>query len=111
MTTAPPATDARKRKQLLIALLVALLATAAVVGYFAWWHEKVVVPEIRTAGRDAEVAAAINKAHAEVESHPDSAEAWGRLGLVLFANDMYEECIEFMLGAERLNSIDARWPY
>jgi tetratricopeptide (TPR) repeat protein len=99
------------RRVLLLLLAGVLLAAAGVGGYFAWWPRQSVVPPIATAGLDAEVVAAIARARGAVEARPKSAAAWGRLGMVLFAQDMYADCIAMFAEAERLDPTEVRWPY
>ncbi len=111
MTTADPGPAPATRTRWLPLLLVVLLAGAGVGAYFLWWPRKPVVPAISTEGRDAEVVAAIEQARAGVEARPKSAAAWGRLGMVLFANDMYPESAGILVEAERRGPDDARWPY
>jgi tetratricopeptide (TPR) repeat protein len=109
----PYRTDCKKGKRRLAVLLLAvlLLAGAGVGGYFAWRPRGAPVPAIRTEGLDAEVVAAIDKARADVVARPRSAAAWGQLGMVLFAQDMYADCIDIFAEAERLDAADSRWPY
>ncbi len=112
MATAPPTPAPATSKRLLIGLLVVLVVGGAGVGgYFAWWPRPLAVPPIRTEGLDAEVAAAIEQARADVVARPRSAAAWGTLGMVLFAQDLYTECEPILSEAERLDPTDARWPY
>jgi tetratricopeptide (TPR) repeat protein len=92
-------------------LIVLLIAGAGLGAYFAWRPRPTPVPPIRTDGLDAEVAAAINQARADVEAQPQSAAAWGTLGKVLFAQDLYADCAPILAEAERLDASDARWPY
>ncbi len=96
--------------RLLLFLFAMLLAGSGGV-YFLWWPRKPVVPVIATNGLDAEVIAAIEGASAEVETHPKSAAAWGQLGMVLFAQNMYADSIGILAEAERLDPSDAHWPY
>jgi tetratricopeptide (TPR) repeat protein len=112
VTTAPQAAAPAKGKRLLLLLAaVLLLAGAAAGGYFAWRPRPPAVPAVPTEGLDAEVAAAINEARADVAARPKSAAAWGHLGLVLFAQEMYVPCVAPLAEAERLDPRDARWPY
>ncbi len=88
-----------------------LLVVAGVGGYLRWRPRPPAIPAIATAGLDAEVVAAIDEARGGIEARPQSAAAWGRLGMVLFAQDMYADCDPFFAEAERLDPRDARWPY
>jgi len=101
----------RRLRRLLTLLGVLLLAGAGVGGYLLWRPHPAAIPPIATAGLDAEVAAAIAEARGGIEARPKSAAAWGRLGMVLFAQDMYADCIPFLAEAERLDPRDVRWPY
>jgi tetratricopeptide (TPR) repeat protein len=112
VTTAPPTpTSAKGKRRLLVLLGVLLLAGAGVGGYFLWRPRATPVPPIRTGGLDVEVVAAIDKARADVAARPRSADAWGQLGMVLFAHDMYADCADVFAEAQRLDPADARWPY
>jgi tetratricopeptide (TPR) repeat protein len=109
-TPALPASAGGKRRRLALALL--LLATGgAVAGYLAWRPRAAPVPPISTEGMDSEMAAAIMKARAEVEAQPRSADAWGKLGMVLYAHSLYADAVPFLTEAERLDKADPRWPY
>src|SRR5207302_2592207 len=90
---------------------VLLLAGGAAGGYMLLRPAPPPVPILATDGLDAEVAAAIVQARAEVEAQPWSAAAWGRLGMVLFAQDLYRACSAVLAEAEQLDPRDARWPY
>src|SRR5438094_526400 len=94
---------------MLVLAVLALVAGAA--GAFYWRWRKAEIPPIRTEGLDAEVVSAIDRARNDVEAKPRSAAAWGRLGMVLFAQDLYDDCIPIFAEAERLDAKDARWPY
>jgi tetratricopeptide (TPR) repeat protein len=107
----PTPEPAPRKRRLLVPVAVLLLAGAAAAGYFAWRPRPVSVPAVPTEGLDAEVVAAIDKARADVVARPKSAAAWGHLGMVLFAQDMYADSIAFLAEAERLDPADARWPY
>ena len=92
--------------------LLATLIIAVGIGAAAfWWLRPPAVPDIDTAGLDADVAAAIDQAHAQVRAEPRSAAGWGRLGMVLFAHEMYADCAPVFAQAARLDPADPRWPY
>ena len=48
---------------------------------------------------------------AAVGKSPQSAAAWGKLGMAFFAHDFAEEAKVCFATAERLDARDARWPY
>jgi tetratricopeptide (TPR) repeat protein len=100
-----------KRKLLLIVLSVVLVGAGVAVGYFAWQWRRPAAPAVATEGLDAEVVAAIDQARAAVNARPKSAAAWGRLGIVLFSQDMYADAAGPLAEAERLDPHDPRWPY
>lgn len=104
-------TSPAERFRLLVLCAVLLLAGASVGGYLVWRRSAPIVPTIATAGLDAEVVAAVEQARADVLAEPRSAAAWGRLGMVLFAHDMYAESAAVLAEAEHLDPEDARWPY
>jgi tetratricopeptide (TPR) repeat protein len=112
VTTTPQVPARAKGKRLLLLLLAAaLLVGAAAGGYFAWRPRKPALPPIPAEGLDAEVAAAVAEARAGVEARPKSAAAWGHLGMVLFAQDMYVPCVPVLAEAQRLGPDNPRWPY
>lgn len=101
----------RVTRRVWVVFLVFALLAAGVAGYSYWRPRKLAIPVISTERMDPEVAAAIGRAQAELEAHPDSAAAWGLLGKVLFGNDLYAESVGVFAEAERLDPTDARWPY
>jgi tetratricopeptide (TPR) repeat protein len=60
---------------------------------------------------DQEVRQAIEEATAEVKRTPRSAEAWGRLGMVLTSHIFGDEALACFAQAERLDPSNPRWPY
>jgi tetratricopeptide (TPR) repeat protein len=90
---------------------VLFLAAAAVAGYLLRRPPPRAVPAVATAGMDEEVATVINEARAAVVARPDSAADWGRFGMVLFAQNLNDDCPAVFAEAERLDPADARWPY
>ncbi len=68
-------------------------------------------PTIDLSGLDPAVAAAIALERDAVLQSPRSIDAWGRLGMVLLANQFRPEAAECFAQAERLADRDGRWPY
>jgi tetratricopeptide (TPR) repeat protein len=68
-------------------------------------------PAVDTAGREPEIAAAVEAARAKVRQQPRSGTAWGRLGLVLLAHDYEAEARVCLAEAQRLDPKDPRWTY
>ena len=68
-------------------------------------------PEVELGGLDPAVIRAIEKARADVEQSPRSAQAWGQLGKVLLAHDIHIPASTCLAQAERLDPVQARWPY
>ena len=97
--------------RILVLLAIVVLAGAGAVGYFAFRPRKVTLPVFPRDGLDAEVAALIETACAGIKSNPGSADAWGHLGMVLFAQNMYTPCIGVFAEAEKQDPRDPRWPY
>jgi Flp pilus assembly protein TadD len=92
--------------------VIALAAIAAGGGGYAWWRsQRVEVPEIALPGIEQRVVEEVDKARAEVIADPKSVDAWGKVGLVLFANDLYPQANPWLEHAEQMNSADPRWPY
>ncbi len=111
MTTTPATPVGANRKRRVLALALVLLVGVAVAGVVYWRSRTAEIPPIRTEGLDAEVVTAINRARTDVEAKPRSPATWGRLGMVLFAQDLYDDCIAIFAEAERLDPKDVRWPY
>jgi tetratricopeptide (TPR) repeat protein len=99
-----------KTRKLLIGLLLA--AALATGGWLGWrWYTTPVPPEVPLGGADKEVARAVEEARQEVRRQPRSAAAWGKLGMVLGANDYGDPAVTCFEQAERLDPADPRWPY
>jgi tetratricopeptide (TPR) repeat protein len=63
------------------------------------------------AQEDPAVVAAVESARAKVKQTPRDSEAWGLLGMVLYANDYTAEGADCFFQAARLDSREPRWPY
>jgi tetratricopeptide (TPR) repeat protein len=68
-------------------------------------------PEVDVAGVDPAIVAALSQAREAVLESPRSAEAWGRLGMVLVVHDYRPQANVCFDQAERLDPRDVRWPY
>jgi tetratricopeptide (TPR) repeat protein len=68
-------------------------------------------PALDPSGVDPVVWRAVEAARAEAMRAPESARAWGRLGMVLLAHQFRAEAGVCLARAEQLDPRDARWPY
>lgn len=60
---------------------------------------------------DVDLAALLDKLHAEVRLRPESSVAWGRLGMAYEINDYQEAAIDVYRRAEALDGEAFNWPY
>jgi tetratricopeptide (TPR) repeat protein len=68
-------------------------------------------PEVDLTGVDPALAAAVQAAQQAVREAPTSAEAWGRLGMVLVVHDYRVPGSFCFAQAQRLEPHEVRWPY
>jgi tetratricopeptide (TPR) repeat protein len=106
-------TDALSR--VFIPLATAAVATVALAALYVVVHpshETIVPPPTPgLSGTEPAVARAILSARADVLERPASAEAWGKLAMVLHVHDYLAESRVCYEQAARLAPEDARWPY
>ncbi len=69
------------------------------------------IPEIQTNHMEAAVAQLIDTTRARLEKNLNSAEAWGRLGMVSHAHGLLQPAIVCYQQAAKQDSTDYRWPY
>src|SRR4051794_17102502 len=100
-----------RRRWLLLGLALAAAGAVGVGMYFALRSNAPAPPTVEVPADDPELAAAVAAARRAVEDDPRSAEAWGRLGLVLAAHRFPDQAIVCFEQAERLAPTDPRWPY
>jgi tetratricopeptide (TPR) repeat protein len=92
------------------AAAVALLLGAAGAGVYRWASAPA-PPAIDLAGADPEVAQAVEEACDRVREAPRSADAWGRLGMVLLAHEIRTAAASCFARAEDFDPGEPRWPY
>jgi tetratricopeptide (TPR) repeat protein len=101
---------AGRGRRLLAGAGLLLLAGAALLGW-RWTRQTPLQPPMPAGVGDAEIRAALQSARQEVLKAPASADAWGRLGMVLLAHLFDREADRCFAEAARLDPADARWPY
>lgn len=82
------------------------------LGTAAWmWVSAPPIPRPDLAGADPLVVLAIEDAEARVRMTPESAEAWGNLGLVLYAQSYGREAVDCFRRATAIDERTWRWPF
>ncbi len=69
------------------------------------------IPRVETTGMEAPVRILINAVIRNLEGNRQSANAWGRLGRVYHAHELYTPAIACYHHAMRLDADDFQWPY
>ncbi len=69
------------------------------------------VPQPDLTGMEAQVEQRLRETRGAVLTGMDSAEAWGRFGMVAHAHELWAEALVAYRQAERLDLSDERWPY
>jgi tetratricopeptide (TPR) repeat protein len=99
-------------KRYAVAVLILLLGGSAALTWKLWPRTPAPVPPaLDPSGIDPVVWRAVEAARAEVVRAPQSARAWGRLGMVLLAHQIRNESVVCFSRAAQLDPHDARWPY
>jgi tetratricopeptide (TPR) repeat protein len=97
------------------AVLVLILLAGGSAAALAWklWPRtpQLQPPALDPSGVDPVVWRAVEAARVDVERAPQSARAWGRLGMVLLAHQYRPRAAVCLARAEQLDARDARWPY
>jgi tetratricopeptide (TPR) repeat protein len=93
-----------------LAGLVFLLAWAG-AGAWLWLRAAPVTPPMPAGIQEVEVQSAIENARHLVLKNPDSAQAWGDLGLLLLAHQFDRDADFCLAQAARLAPKDPMWPY
>ncbi|MBI1832201.1 MAG: tetratricopeptide repeat protein, partial [Planctomycetes bacterium] len=89
---------------------------AAVMGlslWYAWsyWYAAPTLPEIDLTTASPELVKVVKEAVADVRARPRSADAWGRLGMIMLGHGYYSEARVCFTEAARLDPQSARWLY
>lgn len=107
----PPGHDKlQRRNRLLVVILLALLALA--LGWYGWREASAPEPPvIALENLEPEVAATIADASAGVKDSPRSGQAWGRLGMILYAHGALAEAAQAFGHAVRFDSKNGKWSY
>jgi len=90
--------------------LVLALALGA-SGYFWFRNQGPRLPEIKRSGVDPAIVKAIVEASAEVRKSPAAGSAWGKLGMIFYVHDFFNEADHALAEAARLEPSEPRWPY
>lgn len=102
-----------RRRLFIVAAL--LLAAASLAAVSSWWlrtPQASAPPQIDLANVDPAVRRAVESARTAILDRPDSAEAWGKLGMILMAHGLPVAASTACLAqAERLDRRQPRWPY
>lgn len=91
------------------AILILLLLGGYLYQRFIW--SGLPPPDVNLEGADPAVAAAVEDRRARVQQSPHSAEAWGKLGMVLLVHQFQPQAALCFDQAERLDPREPRWPY
>jgi tetratricopeptide (TPR) repeat protein len=112
IATAPPAVPARgNRRRWIVGVAVVVFLTAGAAGSWWAWHRPAAVEPPMPQISDPEIRLVVEKARQGVVDKPNSAAAWGRLGMMLEAHLFEPEADRCFAEAARLDPRDVRWPY
>ena len=87
------------------------VAIAGISAFLMWRFSAPAVPAVDTAGMDPAIANAIADARRTASGSPRSADARGRLGMVLLAHDFRAPAREAFGQASSFAPREPRWPY
>lgn len=101
-----------KRGTLYVALTV-LVAAAAPMTYWVVHRQPAAPapPVVELKDTDPAIAGALGAARAAIVAAPRSAEAWGKMGMLLINYNFQTQARECFEQAQRLDPLDLSWPY
>ncbi len=116
------ATSSRSRRLLLVMTFLGVAVGAAGFTALMWRRAPVTQrqsardrapepPSLAATDVDPAVVKAVAAARSAVLQSPHSAEAWGKLGTILYAHDFPSEANACFVQAEQLDPREPRWPY
>lgn len=113
MLIANSPSDSNERRRPIWLMAGLCLAAAALAGGYIIFRSSAAVapPVINLAGVDPAVQKAIRDASQQIEQAKKPADAWGKLGMILFNHKFAADALACFEQAERLNAADFRWPY
>ncbi len=97
-----------------VAAIAVLLIGAVLLWQFRQARRKAALaelPTVATSSLEPGMAAIIEESRAAVLNAPYSGRSWGKLGMVLLAQDFLSEAVICLARAERLERGEVRWPY
>jgi tetratricopeptide (TPR) repeat protein len=102
----------QRRRRYLLAVALLFGSTASGLWVYHWYTSPAFdVPAIDVADVDPEVAEAIANARSAVGKQPRSADAWGKLAMVLDAHAYREQAVACYANAAKLDERNPCWPY
>jgi Tfp pilus assembly protein PilF len=109
-----PADIRSPKRRLRVLVGIAVVLFSALIGRWVYQGRTSSLPELPLLaldGVDPEVAEVLTNQRAAVEQAPRSAEAWGRLAMLLHAHEFPDQAVICYSAAEALDRTDPNWPY
>ncbi len=101
----------QRRRWFLAAVALAALTLALALTWQWVTRPEVEIPVVNTSEMEPQVAALIERATQQLRKQPESAAAWGRLGQVYHAHDLYQAAFACYQRAYLLAPDSFRWHY
>jgi cytochrome c-type biogenesis protein CcmH/NrfG len=99
------------QKKMIILIAAGACLAGGVALYVGTLRPRPSPPVVARAEVEPAVWAVIENARQAVQASPRSAQAWGRLGMVLLAHRFPAEAVICFKEAEKSDGLDLRWPY
>jgi tetratricopeptide (TPR) repeat protein len=108
---APPSASRRQLRRLVTLAVAAALAVGLWFAWQTWIAPKPPLPAVDLTNAHADLVTLIRDAEDRVRGNPRSPNAWGRLGMVLLANEYYPEASACLVEAAQRDPGTASWLY